>query len=498
MKYIHELGELFEKTQTQSVFPDGKTFVDCLPKQNLAEIKRQYEAEKDQLDFDLQQFVMAHFDQPKNPTTNFQSDPNKTIEQHITDLWDVLTRQPDHEVSSLLPLPHPYVVPGGRFREIYYWDSYFTMLGLRKSGRADLIQHMVDNFAHLIDEVGFIPNGNRAYYITRSQPPFFSLMVRLLAEIKGKEILKKYRPHLEKEYEFWMRGADQLTEEHNAERHTVRMSDGSVLNRYCDELDTPRPEAYKAELKLAQASDQPSAQLYRHLRAAAESGWDFSSRWFSDDTTFGTTHTIDIVPVDLNCLIWNLEKTLSEAAELSEDQAAAKKYQDLANRRADAIRKYHWHDGFYFDYDFQAGEVTSHRTLAAASPLFFGLASQTEAEQVAQILADNFLQKGGLTTTLLRTGQQWDAPNGWAPLQWLTYVGLRRYGLDELAGQVRACWMETNEMVYKETGKMMEKYNVYREGGSAGGGEYPNQDGFGWSNGVYLAMANFEDTDLNI
>ncbi len=492
MKYIHELGELFEKTQTQSVFPDGKTFVDCLPKQDLTEINRRYYVEKDQPGFDLRQFVLAHFDLPKNSTAEFHSDRNQTVEQHITGLWDVLTRQPNHELSSLLPLPHPYVVPGGRFREIYYWDSYFTMLGLQKSGRTDLIQHMVDNFAYLVDQVGFIPNGNRAYYITRSQPPFFSLMVNLLAEIKGQDILVKYRPQLEREYTFWMRSADQLTAEHPAERHTVRLPNGAILNRYCDELDTPRPEAYKAELKLAQASDQPPAQLYRHLRAAAESGWDFSSRWFRDDATFGTTHTIDILPVDLNCLLWNLENTLAKAAERAEDQASAKKYRDLADRRAAAIRQFHWHDGFYYDHDFQAAAPTPHQTLAAAFPLFFGLATPEEAAQVATVLAEKFLQVGGLTTTLLRTGQQWDAPNGWAPLQWIAYAGLRHYKLDDLAQQVRDRWLETNERVYRETGKMMEKYNVYREGGSAGGGEYPNQDGFGWTNGVFLAMKDLK------
>ena len=496
MTYIPELGPLFEAVQLQSVFPDGKTFVDCLPKRDLAEINRLYQAEKDRPGFDLPAFVQDHFDRPKAPPTDFHSNAEQSVQEHIHALWDVLTRQPDQEVSSLLPLPHPYVVPGGRFREIYYWDSYFTMLGLRISGRTDLIEHMVANFAHLIDQVGYIPNGNRAYYISRSQPPFFSLMINLLAQIKGQEILKKYRSQLEQEYRFWMRGADQLTGEHPAEEHTVRLADGAILNRYWDERATPRPEAYKAEIKLSRVSDQPPAELYRHLRAAAESGWDFSSRWFRDPRSFASIHTTDIVPVDLNCLLWNLEKTLAEAATLEDDQAEAERYQSLADRRAVAIRQYCWADGFYFDYDFQAVATTPHRTLAAAFPLFFGLASPDEAVQVAAELAAKFLQTGGLTTTLFRTGQQWDAPNGWAPLQWMAYAGLRRYGLDDLAGQVRERWVQTNQRVYRETGKMMEKYNVFGEGGSAGGGEYPNQDGFGWTNGVLLAM--LENGDLKI
>jgi len=492
MQYIHELGPLFEAAQLQSVFPDGKTFVDCLPKQDLATINRQYQVEKDQAGFDLQAFVLAHFDLPKNPATQYQSNSRRSIKEHITALWDVLSRQPDAEQSSLLPLPYPYVVPGGRFREIYYWDSYFTMLGLRVSGRTDLIEHMVNNFAHLVDQVGYIPNGNRAYYIGRSQPPFFALMVQLLTEVKGQETLLKYRPQLEQEYQFWMEGAEQLSAEHPCQRHALRLPDGSVVNRYWDDHTTSRPEAFKADLQLAQASGRDLADMHRHLRAACESGWDFSSRWFRDGATFASIHTTDIMPVDLNCLLWNLETALADAAELAQDQAATQRYRTLAEKRAAAIERYCWKDGFYYDYDFILHETTAHQTLAAAFPLFFELASPEQAEQVAAELADKFLQSGGLTTTLHRTGQQWDVPNGWAPLQWIAYTGLRNYQLFGLAQQVRERWIKINEQVYRETGKMMEKYDVYGGGGSAGGGEYPNQDGFGWTNGVLLAMLEDE------
>ncbi len=492
MQYIHELGPLFEAVQLQSVFPDGKTFPDCLPKQDLATINRLYQVEKDQPGFDLTAFVHAHFAEPKKPATVYHSSQTLSLPAHINSLWDVLTRQPDAERSSLLPLPYPYVVPGGRFREIYYWDSYFTMLGLRISGRTDLIQHMVDNFAHLVNEVGYIPNGNRAYYIGRSQPPFFALMVQLLAEIRGPEILSTYRPQLEREYEFWMEGREQLSAEHLAQRRVVRLPDGSVLNRYWDDHNTSRPEAYKADLKLAQASGRDLAEMHRHLRAACESGWDFSSRWFRDGAAFASIHTTEIVPVDLNCLLCNLEKTLGDAAAQSGDAAAAHKYRQLAAQRAAAIGQFCWKGDFYYDYDFVRNEPTPHQTLAAAYPLFFELASPEQAEQVATVLADKFLQSGGLTTTLHRTGQQWDVPNGWAPLQWIAYSGLRNYQLFGLAQQVRERWVKINEQVYRETGKMMEKYDVYGGGGSAGGGEYPNQDGFGWTNGVLLAMLEDE------
>ncbi|MEO6758748.1 MAG: alpha,alpha-trehalase TreF, partial [Saprospiraceae bacterium] len=460
MQYIHELGPLFDAVQMQSVFPDGKTFPDCLPKGDLADINRQYQLEKDQPGFDLGTFVLDHFELPKNPATEYHSDSSLSVEQHIATLWNELTRQPDREVSSLLPLPYPYVVPGGRFREVYYWDSYFTMLGLRISGRDDLIQNMVDNFARLIDQVGYIPNGNRAYYVGRSQPPFFALMVKLLAEIKSNEILKNYRPQLEREYQFWMEGADQLSAENLCQRRAVLLPDGTILNRYWDDHNTPRPESYKEDVELAQAVED-APRMYRHLRAAAESGWDFSSRWFRDGNSFASIHTTDLIPVDLNCLLWNLENTLAEAAEIGNDPAAAKNYQGLAEKRAAAIQRFCWAGDFYFDYDFVAGELTPHQTLAAAFPLFFGLASPAQAEQVATILEEKFLQSGGLSTTLLRTGQQWDAPNGWAPLQWIAFAGLRRYALNDLAGKIRDRWVETNQQVFHETGKMMEKYDVF-------------------------------------
>ncbi len=489
--YIHELTPLFEAVQMQAIYTDGKTFPDCVPKGDLAHIQAQYEAERNQPGFDLKVFVTQHFDEPAAPQTNYQSDPNRSAAEHIAALWDVLTRQPDAEQgSSLIPLAQPYIVPGGRFREIYYWDSYFTMLGLQRSGRQDLMQSMVDNFAQLIDQVGYIPNGNRAYYLGRSQPPFFALMVGLLAETKGAAIWQQYLPQLEREYHFWMRGHDLLTPSHAALHRVVLLPDGAILNRYWDEHATPRPESYREDVELAHASEQPPEAMYRHIRAAAESGWDFSSRWFADADTFASIHTTDIVPVDLNCLLWFLEKKLAETYESGGQEALAEQYYAAAVLRADAIQHYCWQEtaGFYFDFDYKTSAQTPHYTLAALFPLFFSLAPAEAAERVARIVEDKFLQSGGLSTTLHRSGQQWDAPNGWAPLQWIAYRGLLNYDLLRLATEVRTNWLNTCQNTYAETGKMMEKYNVFGEGGAGGGGEYPNQDGFGWTNGVFLAM----------
>ncbi|MFN8349121.1 MAG: alpha,alpha-trehalase TreF [Spirosomataceae bacterium] len=485
---VENFGLLYEEVQQSALFPDSKTFTDAVPKASTAQILEAYHSRKELPDFDLRAFVNEYFTLPGEQTTGYHSDLDKSIGQHIEDLWLFLTRQPEASGGTLIPLPYPYAVPGGRFREIYYWDSYFTMLGLQVSQRFDLVESMVNNFAYLIDRIGFIPNGNRTYYLGRSQPPFFALMVSLLAEIKGESVWQTYLPSLEKEYSFWMRGQNRVT---NAAFRVVRMPDGSILNRYWDDIPLPRPEAYKEDTELARRStDQVPEELYRHVRAAAESGWDFSSRWFKDGESMTTIHTTDIVPVDLNCLLWYLENSLQRAHRLSGNHAEANRYWDKSIRRAKAIQLYCWNEvaGFYFDFDWKSEQLKNSYTLAAAFPLFFQLTTAPQAKAVAGVLAEKFLQKNGLLTTLQSTPQQWDAPNGWAPLQWISYQGLKHYRMDDLARQIAINWTSANEAYYKKTGKMMEKYNVITDEISAQGGEYPNQDGFGWTNGVYLKM----------
>ncbi len=492
---IYELGELFEAVQMNNILSDGKTFPDCLPKKSLKIIRILYENQHDTEGFNLNNFVHAQFDMPTNNGADFTSDANKSISEHITALWDVLTRQPDKAQSSLIPLPYSFIVPGGRFREIYYWDSYFTMLGLQVSKRVDLIENMVKNFAHLLNTVGHIPNGNRTYYVGRSQPPFFALMVKLLSDEKGKDVLVQFLPALELEYVFWMKGSDILRGGEKAANHAVLLPNNAILNRYWDENNTPRPESYKEDVETAHESGQDPSVIYRHIRAAAESGWDFSSRWFKDGQNLSTIHTTDIIPIDLNCLLVNLEKTLAEAYQLLGKTDIATLFLETAKVRQNTINTYCWNEekGFYFDYNFVENKQTAHYSLAATFPLFFNLASQKQAEKVAAIIERDFLKTGGVTTTLVNTGQQWDAPNGWAPLQWITYKGLCNYGFKDLANCIKTNWLRANQVIYEKTGKMTEKYNVYENDLEAGGGEYPLQDGFGWTNGVYLALANDEE-----
>ncbi|RAK02765.1 alpha,alpha-trehalase [Larkinella arboricola] len=480
-------GDLFLDVQLSRIFPDSKTFVDCVPLMAPEAILTLYKAQKEKQDFSLKDFVNQHFTVPESITSGFVSDPSMPTSEHIDRLWDVLTRPPDAAVegSSRLPLPHPYMVPGGRFREIFYWDTYFTMLGLQRAGRIDLIRHMVDNFAYLIDTYGFIPNGNRTYFLTRSQPPVFALMLQLLVETDGPEVWTRYLPQLQQEYTFWMQQAE------SGQTRAVTLPDGLVLNRYYDPTPRPRAEAYYKEWELtemARAAGIEPQTLYGHLRAACESGWDFSSRWFGQDETIVNTSAGDLLPVDLNCILYFLEQTLRDVYRQQGQTQEAERFEKRAEDRKMAINQIFWdeHQQFYVDYNLATQQRTTALTLAAAFPLFFRLASSEQAKAVHDRLRADFLKMGGWVTTLVRSGQQWDSPNGWAPLQWIVYKGLMNYGFTETATTGRDRWLALNDRVFRETGKMMEKYNVVDDVLMAGGGAYPNQDGFGWTNGVYL------------
>ncbi len=451
--------DLFVAVQTAQIYADGKAFPDAVPNAPPADILTQYHAERPDSPAALKAFVEAHFTLPSE-VVGAPSPPDRvSIVAHIDGLWDPLTRTsitaPPY--SSLLAMPGPYVVPGGRFREMYYWDSYFTMLGLETSGRHDLVDGMVRDFAYLIDTYGHVPNGARTYYLSRSQPPFA----------------------------FWMEGEQGLPAG-TSHRHVVALPDGSILNRFWDDSDTPRDESYREDTELARTSRRPAPQLFRDIRAAAESGWDFGSRWFADGHTRATMDTTEIVPVDLNSLLFGLEKAIRAGCERRGDKVCALEFERRAAARRGSIDRYLWdaRKGAYLDYRWTKKTRMPRVSAATLYPLFVSLASKPQAAAVATITAGELLKAGGIVTTPVETGQQWDSPNGWAPLQWIAVSGLRDYGQTPLAAAIACRWMANVNDVYRQSGKLVEKYNVVATGRSGGGGEYPLQDGFGWTNGV--------------
>jgi alpha,alpha-trehalase len=294
---------------------------------------------------------------------------------------------------------------------------------------------------------------------------------------------------MEKEYRFWMQGTNRLK---NAKvyRRLVRMPDGSILNRHWDDVNAPRQESYAEDVATSKNYANKDGKVYINLRASAESGLDFSSKWFADTLHLKTIETTDMVPVDLNSLLYAYEIILAKAAKANDLPDKAAMYNQKAQKRKAAVLKYCWNKRlhYFFDYDIVEKHTSEKWNIACAMPLLTGLTDSVRAADVKENIEEKFLKDGGVSTSTYHTGEQWDAPNGWAPLQYIAVKGLLNYHYDSLAKTIAERWMTLNEKVFTSTGKMLEKYNVENIQLETGGGEYPNQDGFGWTNGVYLAF----------
>ncbi len=480
LPFYEVLPDLFQTAHEMEIFEDGKAWVDAVPRCSIEEIRSQWnKAKKDKKS--IEDFISDYFDLPNADNKTIQYNQSPTVESHIKNLWPSLFRKGSlsHiEGSSLITIPFDYVVPGGRFNEMYYWDSYFTMLGLAIHGHKPMIRNMTKNFAYFIDRFGFAPNGNRSYFLSRSQPPFFGLMVELLAGVEDESVYAEFLPQLLKEHAFWM-----------TPPRVIVFDNGLTLNRYADNKSEPREEMYRDDQKEGAHLADP-ASFYNHLRSACESGWDFSSRWMRNKDDLTTIHTHDIAPVDLNALLFALEMIIAKSyGQMGEDKLA-EKFTSLADARKTAMTQYCWH-GFWTDYHHDVQRPYQLITAASITPLFVGLSTADQAALTHDQIVEMLLKPGGLCTTTVQSGQQWDKPNGWAPLQWMAVAGLSRYGFTQTATTIAQRWTMLNEKVFANTGKMLEKYNVENTDLPGGGGEYPVQDGFGWTNGVYLALQSW-------
>jgi alpha,alpha-trehalase len=315
-------------------------------------------------------------------------------------------------------------------------------------------------------------------------------MVDLIAAREGEGLYLTYLPELESEYEYWMDGSAFL-QRGQEYRRLVRLADGTVLNRYWDDRAAPRDESYREDVETALDHRRDPGDLYRNLRAAAESGWDFSSRWLADGHSLSTIRTVSLLPVDLNSLMVHLEQTLAKGYRIKGDAGRSSRFGELAARREAAIRRLMWNkrSGMFADYAWQKHEATLPATAAGLFPLFLNVATSRQAQIVAQTVRRELLMPGGVATTLVASGQQWDQPNGWAPLQWIAVVGLRNYHEAQLAETIARNWICENINGYHRSGTLVEKYDLVR-GGAGGGGEYAIQVGFGWTNGVLRALAS--------
>ncbi|KZN57437.1 trehalase family glycosidase [Pseudoalteromonas luteoviolacea] len=484
MKFEH--SKLFKDVQLSGIYTDSKTFADAIPIFSWQKVCDLYDIEQPQ---NLKTFVQSHFKFRPQPELEALPDLHN-VSEYIDLLWERLLREPEtQDSSSLLALPERYIVPGGRFNEIYYWDSYFTALGLMDVGRDDLVQNMLANFCFLIEKLGHVPNGNRSYYATRSQPPVTALMVDLLWDAKRADQvwLTTVTKALAREYEFWMSGSDSHLTDKNAYRRVVKMPCGGILNRYWDDEAAPRPESYKEDISDANAlGEEQKLSFYRNIRAACESGWDFSSRWLENADDLSSIKTTAIVPVDLNGLMYFLERQLSRCYDALGVKSSRDSFQSKATSRTCLIEHYMWQpkSNWYYDYDLTQQRQTIVDSMAGFTPMFFQLTDNSKAQGMTERLMSKFAKPGGLVTTLSSTAQQWDSPNGWAPLQWFGIKGLLNYGFNAEASEVAQKWIDTVEENFTHTGCLLEKYNVVEPSKIAMGGEYIVQQGFGWTNGV--------------
>ncbi len=417
-----------------------------------------------------------------------------------------LTTLPEDPASikqhGLLYLPRPYVVPGGRFNEMYGWDSYFIQVGLLEDDELPLARDMVDNFIYEIEHYGTILNANRTYYLTRSQPPFLTTMILGVHRKKpDRAWLASTLPAIESYYRFWTTG-----------EHLVA---ATGLSRYWDYGEGPAPEAISDErdaqgrthydrvrefyrtkeftdYDLAQYYDRRRDTLtplfYKGDRSMRESGFDPSNRFgpFSIDI-------IHYVPVCLNSLLYQMELDTAEILVTLGNEAEAATWRTRAAARKDRINALMWDEkaGLYFDYSFQTKRRRAYEFATTFYPLWVGIAGKEQAARVRANLS-KFEAPGGILTSTTVTGSQWDAPFGWAPLQMIAVEGLRRYGYDEDADRIAAKFVSLVNKEFREHGTIVEKYDVRRnESDVAAGiqfGYSANQVGFGWTNGAVLRL----------
>ncbi|XP_017092529.1 trehalase isoform X2 [Drosophila bipectinata] len=511
-------GNLLHTIQMAQLFEDSKTFVDMKlknsPDKTLADFEKMME-NKNQTPSrdDLVKFVDDYFspkgteleeympaDWVKSPSfLDVIHDPDlKQWGKDLNSIWKELGRKMKDDVSknpqyySIIPVPNPVIIPGGRFIEFYYWDSYWIIRGLLYSDMKDTARGMIENFLSIVTRVGYIPNGGRVYYYGRSQPPLLTAMVKSYVDFTNDIAFGiKALDALEHEFEYFMNN------------HSVEVKGHSLMN-YRDASTGPRPESYREDILSAAsfATEEEKEDHYRELKAAAESGMDFSSRWFinANGTNVGNLtdlKTRSIVPVDLNALLFMNAKIIAELHSKNNNAEKVTEYEKKAQKILQGIQEVLWNEeaGVWLDYDMINKKSRDYFVPTNLVPLYANAFNITDSEKIsAKVL--NYIKKnkldtfpGGVPNTLYNTGEQWDLPNVWAPMQYFLVEGINNLNTPEakaLSKEWAIRWVKSNFKAYKDGRHMYEKYNAEEFGGHGGGGEYGVQTGFGWSNGVII------------
>lgn len=382
--------------------------------------------------------------------------------EYIDNHWKELERTHHEDKGTMVGLPYPYIVPASdpradfRFEEQYYWDSYFTALGLHDDKHQVLIEGMLENLLFLFRRFGLIPNASRMYFTGRSQPPVLTSFIFHVYDTyhKDETWLRQKIDVAKDEYEqVWMN--KNHPHWHNVHKGLSRYYDINVL----------------------------------HDLAEAESGWDMTPRF--------ERKCLDFLPVDLNALLYKYETDFARADEILGNKKSAASWKRKAEQRKNTMNELMWGKlrGFYFDYNYQRGVLGDIWSLAGFYPMWAGMVTDAQAKRMVDNLF-RFEKKGGLSTTarpLIDTTAlfgslraQWAYPNGWAPLHYFVVEGLKRYGYHDEAREIAVKWVKTNLDWYGRHGVFLEKYNVVNPLKKPIEGVYPSQTGFGWTNAVFV------------
>lgn len=406
--------------------------------------------------------------------------------------------------AGLLYLPRPYVVPGGRFNEMYGWDSYFIEVGLLRDGEVSLARDMVDNFVYEVEHYGHVLNANRTYYLTRSQPPFLTRMILgVYGATHDRAWLRQVARAVEPAYNYWTDPArGHLTAETGLSRyfdagegpaHEVvageRDAEGHThYTRVKEFYRTHEVRDYDESMFYDSERDELTPAFYKGDRSMRESGFDPSNRF----GPFGVD-VPEYDPVCLNSLLYVYERDAAEIARELGRAAEAEAWERRADARRDAVNRLTWdeRDGLYYDYNFDKREVRRYPFVTTFYPLWAGLASKEQAARVVSNLK-LFERAGGLRTSTSRTGNQWDAPYGWAPMQLIAVEGLRRYGYEKEAERVSVNFLSLVLKEFVAHNTIVEKYDVEARTSSLGAGlrfgYSTNEIGFGWTNAAFTEL----------
>lgn len=462
----------------------------------------------------IKQFVSDNFEQGNEledwSPSDFVAEPEflknirdkdlRAFGKDVVALWDFLARKVKPEVAenpsqySLMPLPNGFIIPGGRFKEIYYWDTYWIIRGLLISEMHSTARGMIENLMFLVKRLGHIPNGSRVYYTERSQPPLLTKMVyQYMSYTNDTEWLKQNIDVLEKELEYWIKHRQIQVEDKHGVKHKMYQYNAPSYG--------PRPESYREDVETASATKNPN-QTYVELKSGAESGWDFTSRWIFDAEGGNHANLTEIqvtrvVPVDVNAFIYDAFNMLSQLYRSIGNFYKSKQWERQASSVQAAINSVLWNEeaGVWQDFDMKLKKHRDYFYVSNLAPLWVNVGDVTRHERTVQKVVDYLTKEGiqnfpgGTPSSLIQSGEQWDMPNAWPPLQAIIVQALHATDNTEakqLAEKLASAWVRANHIGFQETKEMFEKYDANVPGQFGGGGEYTVQAGFGWTNGVLL------------